>query len=81
MIETTVDHARAAETLFTAVERAHRAEDVDAYILFFHADAVWVTSRGVCYRGRDRLAEYLRSRSPAASARDPCSTSSSPSTP
>jgi len=64
MIETTVDQARAAEALFTAVERAHRAEDVDAYILFFHADAVWVTGRGVCYRGRDRLAEYLRSAIP-----------------
>jgi len=49
----------AAEALFADVERAHRAEDVDAYLSFFDEDAVWVTSRGVCYRGRPDLGDYL----------------------
>ena len=60
VIESAVDQARAAEALFTAVERAHQAEDVDAYVSFFGSDAVWVTGRGVCYRGRHQVAEYLR---------------------
>ena len=49
----------AAEALFAEVERAHRAEDVDAYLGFFDQDAVWVTSLGVCYRGRSDLGDYL----------------------
>jgi hypothetical protein len=40
--------------------RAHRAEDVDAYVAFFDTGTVWVTGRGVCYRGRDALGDYLR---------------------
>jgi uncharacterized protein (TIGR02246 family) len=60
MHETTIEQASAAEALFTLLERAHQAEDVDAYAAIFDPDAVWVTGRGVCYRGRDRLAEYLR---------------------
>jgi uncharacterized protein (TIGR02246 family) len=60
VIETTVEQSRATEILFTSVERSHPAEDVDAYALFFHPDAVWVTSRGACYRGRDAMVGYLR---------------------
>jgi uncharacterized protein (TIGR02246 family) len=60
VIETTVGQSRAAEALFSAVERAHQAEDVGTYVLFFDSEIVWVTGRGVCYRGRDQLAEYLR---------------------
>jgi uncharacterized protein (TIGR02246 family) len=45
---------------FTAFAAAHGREDVEAYLEHFEADAVWVTSRGVCYRGRDAVGDYLR---------------------
>lgn len=45
---------------FAAFAAAHAQEDVEAYLQHFDEDAVWVTSRGVCYRGRDALGEYLR---------------------
>ncbi len=48
------------ERFFAAFAEAHAREDVEAYIALFADDAVWVTSRGVCYRGRKRLGEYLR---------------------
>jgi uncharacterized protein (TIGR02246 family) len=47
-------------TFFAAFAAAHAREDVETYLSCFGEEAVWVTSRGVCYRGRDALAEYLR---------------------
>ena len=38
----------------------HRREDVDAYLAVFDPNAVWVTSRGRCFRGRDALDRYPR---------------------
>lgn len=46
--------------LFGAFEAAHAREDVDGYLEHFTEETVWVTSRGVCYRGRDALGAYLR---------------------
>jgi len=59
-MDSQVSKEDAVENLFRGVERAHRAEDVDAYLSFFDPDSVWVTGRGVCYRGRDALGGYLR---------------------
>lgn len=60
MERATVDQLDAARAFFAALEKAHQAEDAGTYAGFFDADAVWVTGRGVCVRGRDRLTEYLR---------------------
>ena len=46
---------------FAGLEAAHAREDMDGYLEHFARDTVWVTSRGVCYRGRDALGDYLRS--------------------
>ncbi len=46
--------------LIARLEAAHREEDVDAYVSLFGDEAVWVTSRGICYRGRAALRDYLR---------------------
>lgn len=51
------DHVR---VFFEGFAAAHAREDVEAYLGFFAADSVWVTSRGACYRGRDELGSYLR---------------------
>ena len=45
--------------LIAQLEVAHRAEDVRAYVDLFRHDAVWVTGRGICFRGRPALEEYL----------------------
>jgi uncharacterized protein (TIGR02246 family) len=45
---------------FAAFAAAHAREDVETYLNCFAEEAVWVTSRGVCYRGRDALGQYLR---------------------
>lgn len=45
---------------FEGFAAAHAREDVEAYVGFFTDDTVWVTSRGVCYRGREELGAYLR---------------------
>ncbi len=47
------------QTFFAAFAAAHGREDVAAYLDFFDQQAVWVTSRGRCFRGRDALGEYL----------------------
>ena len=66
---TSVDPAMAAATAFFAgVAAAHRSEDVEAYLAFFAPECVWVTSRGVCYRGRDSLGDYLRGAIPGGLA-------------
>jgi uncharacterized protein (TIGR02246 family) len=44
---------------FASFADAHAREDVTAYLQFFAPDTVWVTSRGVCYRGREELGAYL----------------------
>jgi len=44
---------------FASFADAHVREDVTTYMQFFAPDTVWVTSRGVCYRGRDALGAYL----------------------
>ena len=44
---------------FASFADAHAREDVTTYLQFFAPDTVWVTSRGVCYRGRDALGAYL----------------------
>jgi uncharacterized protein (TIGR02246 family) len=38
----------------------HQQEDVDACLAVFGPVAVWVTSRGECFRDRAALGEYLR---------------------
>jgi uncharacterized protein (TIGR02246 family) len=48
------------EQFFAALAGAHAREDVEAYVALFADDAVWVTSRGVCYRGKKPLRDYLR---------------------
>ena len=66
---TSVDPVMAAATAFFAgVAAAHRSEDVEAYLAFFAPECVWVTSRGVCYRGRDSLGDYLRGAIPGGLA-------------
>jgi hypothetical protein len=37
---------------------AHTGEDVETCLNGSGEEAVWVTSRGVCYRGRDALGGY-----------------------
>jgi uncharacterized protein (TIGR02246 family) len=54
------DGAADVTGFFAAVEQAHANEDVAAYLSFFDANAVWVTSRGVVYRGIEALGGYLR---------------------
>lgn len=45
---------------FEGLAAAHSREDVEAYLGYFADDTVWVTSRGVCCRGREELGAYLR---------------------
>ena len=49
---------------FAAFEAAPVHEDVEDHIRHFSLVTVWVTSRGVCHRGRDSLADSLRAAIP-----------------
>ena len=76
------DHADDdVRNFFASFADAHAREDVTTYLQFLAPDTVWVTSRGVCYRGRDALGAYRVGSSRAASARAPCGTRSNRSTP
>ncbi len=60
----TVQAMAAAVDLFRCLEAVHRNEEVEAYLALFAHDCVWVTSRGVCYRGADELGDYVRAAIP-----------------
>lgn len=42
-----------------ALAGAHLREDVETYVSLFAAGATWITSRGVLFKGRDDLRDYL----------------------
>ncbi|TWD74844.1 uncharacterized protein (TIGR02246 family) [Kribbella amoyensis] len=56
----------AIEELVAQVEKAQRAEDVDAFIGLFRADALWVTGHGKGLYGRATIEEFTRRVLPGA---------------